>query len=335
VLLLGLGIFALFGTVGAFAHSLRALLVWRFLMGAGAGASQVMALAMVRDLFEGHEARAKQSYVNLVSGVAPIIAPTVGVWIALFGGWRAIYGLLAAGGAVLLAVATLKLSESSKFRGGTLTMRGTLSSYARVVQHPVTMGYAIVLALSFGSLFAYVAGSSLILIDLLGVSRRAYGFLFASTSFGLMAGSFINARLSRRHVSHTLLLTVGLTTITATSLVLALLTLTGTLRVPVLIPLLLIGNVGQGILRPNAALGGLEPLPEIAGVASAVLTGLQYLVGALAAAMVAELFDGRSAIAVTGAMAGLSIASFAVYLFVVRPAERGARAPVEDAVVAV
>jgi DHA1 family bicyclomycin/chloramphenicol resistance-like MFS transporter len=89
-----------------------------------------------------------------------------------------------------------------------------------------------------------------------------------------------------------------------------------------LIALILIGNVGQGVFRPNAILGALEPLPEIAGVASAVLMSLQYLVAALSAAMVAALFNGRSAIAITGAMAAFSLASFAIFLLVVRPAER-------------
>ena len=105
VLLAAVATFALFGALGAFAQSLGSLLAWRFVMGAGAGTAQVLVLATVRDLFAGAEARARQSYVNLAAGVAPIIAPTLGVWVAAAGGWRAINGALAAGGAVLLAAA--------------------------------------------------------------------------------------------------------------------------------------------------------------------------------------------------------------------------------------
>src|SRR3712207_685864 len=57
VLLLACAAFALFGALGAFAGSLPALLVWRFLMGAGAGSAQVVVLATVRDHFTGREAR--------------------------------------------------------------------------------------------------------------------------------------------------------------------------------------------------------------------------------------------------------------------------------------
>jgi DHA1 family bicyclomycin/chloramphenicol resistance-like MFS transporter len=80
--------------------------------------------------------------------------------------------------------------------------------------------------------------------------------------------------------------------------------------------------VGQGIIRPNAAQGALEPMASIAGVASAVLSGTQMLTGALASAIVAALFNGRDAIAMTGMMALCAVGSLIVYAFLVRPAER-------------
>ena len=90
-----------------------------------------------------------------------------------------------------------------------------------------------------------------------------------------------------------------------------------------LVPLAVIGFIGQGIVRPNAVQGALEPLPEIAGVASAVLSALQMIVGALASAIVAEWFDGHSAFAVTAMMAITAWVSAIVYATMVRPAERG------------
>ena len=323
VLIAGTAAFACFGALGAFAQSLPALLVWRFLMGAAAGACQVLVLATVRDLFEGAEARARQSYVNLAAGVAPIVAPTLGVWLATLGGWRAIYGALAGGGLVLLALVAWRLGESVPHRGGTpLTVRGTLASYGRVLRHPVSLGYSLVVALGFGALFAYVSGSSLVLIGVMGVPQRTYGLLFALPSLGLMAGAFLNARLSRRGASHTRLIAAGLAAQAAIALALLALAATRVLGPAALIGLLVANNLAQGIVRPNAAQGALEPMPEIAGVASAVLTGLQMLLGAGASAIAAALFDGRSAVAMTGTMAVCATLAAAVYALVVRRAER-------------
>jgi DHA1 family bicyclomycin/chloramphenicol resistance-like MFS transporter len=323
VLLIGCAMFALFGALGAFAQSLGWLLLWRFLMGMGAGACQVLVVAMVRDLFTGTEARVRQSYVNLAAGIAPIIAPTVGVAIAALGGWRAIYAALALGGIVLLTVVALRLGESAPRRTGRpLTMRRALGSYATVLGHPVTVGYVLVIALNFGCLFAYVSGSSLVLIGLLGVSQHVYGLLFAATAFGLMVGAFTSARLTHRGVAHTRLIAYGLAAIVVTALLLLVLTVGGWLRVSLLVPLAVIGFVGQGMVRPNATQGALEPMSAIAGVASAVMSGVQMLTGALASALVAALFNGRSALAMTGPMAACAAGSALIYAGVVRPAER-------------
>lgn len=325
ILLTGCAAFALFGALGASAQSIQTLLLCRTLMGMGAGMVQVLVLATVRDLFTGREARARQSYVNMASGVAPIIAPTIGVWVAAAGGWRGIYALLAVGALVLLIAAWLALGESAPLTGGALTLRGTLHNYTRVIRNPISFGNALVTALIFGSLFAFVSGSSLVLIGVLGASQRVYGMLFALTSLGLVTGSFTSAQLGRRGVSHARLLSSGLTVVTAIAVLLLLLSLSGLLRVATFIPLVVIGNVGTGLLRPNAAQGALEPMPDIVGVASALLSGMQMVVGALSSAIVASLFDGRTALAMTGTMTICSLGAALVYACVVRPAEMRSR----------
>ena len=322
VLLGGVAAFAVFGALGAFSRTLGAVLLWRFLMGIGAGSCQVLVVAIVRDLFTGVEARVRQSYVNLAAGIAPIIAPTLGVAVATMGGWRAIYGFLAAGGAVLVTIAALRLGESlPPTPHDSFEVRRALEGYARVLRHRTSVGYAMVIALNFGCLFAYVSGSSLVLIGILGVSRRVYGLLFAVTSFGLMVGALSNASLSRRGVSHARLIAWGMGIIVVTSVLLLALTLVGAISAWTLVSLAVAGFVGQGIVRPNAVQGALEPVPESAGVASAVVSGLQMLVGGVSSAIVAAWFDGRSAIAVTTMMALTALASLTVYGFVVRPAE--------------
>ena len=324
ILLGGCAAFALFGSLGAFAQSIQALLLWRTLMGIGAGTVQVLVLATVRDLFTGREARTKQAYVNMAGGIAPIIAPTLGIFVAGFGGWRAIYGVLAAGGIVLLVVATVRLRETAPVSGHALSVRRTLANYARVLRHPVSFGNALVVALSFGSLFAFVSGSSLVLIGVLGASQRVYGLLFAVTSLGLVTGAFASARFTRRGVSHARLIGVGVATTAAITVILLILSATAVLRITTFIPLVVLANIATGVTRPNAAQGALEPMPEIVGVASALLSGLQMLVGAVASALAVSLFDGRTAIAMTATMAVCSVSAALVYLLVVRRAERAA-----------
>jgi DHA1 family bicyclomycin/chloramphenicol resistance-like MFS transporter len=165
-----------------------------------------------------------------------------------------------------------------------------------------------------------------VLIGVLGVSERTYGYLFASTALGLVAGAFASARLSGRGVRAARLITAGLAVAAAVAVTLTGLATAGRLTVPLLVALIIVGNVAQGMMRPNAVQAALEPVADIAGAASALLSGLQMLTGALASATAAALFDGRSAVAMTGTMAVCATGALLVYLGVVRPAERRRRA---------
>ena len=90
ILLLGSVMFGLFGGLAALSQSLNALLLFRLLMGMGAGACQVTVIAMIRDLFSAGR-RAFQAVVREpLRRRRPVVAPTIGVGIATLGGWRAI-----------------------------------------------------------------------------------------------------------------------------------------------------------------------------------------------------------------------------------------------------
>jgi DHA1 family bicyclomycin/chloramphenicol resistance-like MFS transporter len=110
--------------------------------------------------------------------------------------------------------------------------------------------------------------------------------------------------------------------ITVTALLLEGLAGVGWLGAWQLVPLAVIGFIGQGIVRPNAVQGALEPMPDIAGVASAVLSTSQMAAGALSSALVAELFDGRSAVAMTGMMAVTACGAATAYAAIVGAPQR-------------
>ena len=133
-----------------------------------------------------------------------------------------------------------------------------------------------------------------------------------------------------RHLDHSMifvLIAASYTPITllalrpATGITLLVLAWVGVMRVGTIVPLAVLGFVGQGIVRPNVVQGALEPLPDAAGVASALMSAAQMVTGATASALVSMLFDGRSAHSMASVMAVCACAAAAVYAFVVRPAE--------------
>jgi DHA1 family bicyclomycin/chloramphenicol resistance-like MFS transporter len=306
ILLAGLVLYAVAGFLCAAAPSITLLIGLRLIEGACAASGTVMAFAITRDLFEGAAARQRLSYVAMVLSVAPVIAPTLGGWALLLGGWRAIYAFLGVAGAALSLAVFVGLAET---RQRVSAGAGVLGGFARMLTHRRALGYALTNAMGFGALFAYVSGSPLVLMGRLGVSASLYGLLFALTSLGIMAGAWANSRLARDAAASRTALALALLAALLSALALLAITLLGAASLATLLPPLLVHTFSRGITAPNATHGALEPMGEIAGVASAVVGFAQMATGAISSALVALLFPGFGPTAMALVMVGFSFAA--------------------------
>jgi len=73
-----------------------------------------------------------------------------------------------------------------------------------------------------------------------------------------------------------------------------------------------------GLIYPNAAHEAVHPLPEIAGLASAVLVTTQMLFGALGGVIAAALYRDASPLALGAIMSAAALAAAALYAFWLR-----------------
>jgi MFS transporter, DHA1 family, multidrug resistance protein len=315
MLLVGLALFTLGGIGATAAGSMPMLLLARLVQGAGAGAGMTLAFAIVRDLFEGRLAQSRLALITMVANVAPIVSPTLGAGLLLLVGWRGIYGLTAVSGLALTGVVLLGFRETRAVRAeaGAMLPR-LLRGYRQVVTHREVVSHILVNGLAFGWAFAYVAGSPLVLISLYHVAPILYALLFACTGGGIVAGAMLNGRLARRGLVSERMLVPAILLAVAVTLVLAGLSVLGTMRLPVLMPLLVLATFCFGLAAPSAAHGALGPIPELAGVAGGLLTSVQMLIGALASWVVAFLFPVFGLLAMTGTMAVMAVIALLVYL---------------------
>src|SRR3954452_18053334 len=89
--------------------SIAVLGVLRLLQGVGTAAGAVIAIGVVRALFDGRAAATMLSRLFLVIGAAPVLAPTIGGEVLRFTSWRGVFVLLAGYGLLLLAVGLFSL----------------------------------------------------------------------------------------------------------------------------------------------------------------------------------------------------------------------------------
>lgn len=314
LLLAGLGLFAFGGVLCTLAPSIGWLLVARMIQGAGAGVGPTIAMAASRDLLEGIVLRRRLANLAMLRNVAPIIAPSIGALLLALGGWRAISGMLAAAGILLFAFIRLRFRETlppARRRDGPL-----LPELWRSARHLLAarqaLGFAAVVALAGGSLFAYVGGSPLILIGAFKVSAALYAGLFATTAWGIVAGAFLAGRLAHRVASATILVTGGSLTVAAPLLAAVLVASHGGLVA--VMACFVAATFGFGLVAPTASHAALEPVAAVAGTAAALMSSVQMICMSLAGLLVGCLFPVLGALAVPAVMAGFAAAGFALLL---------------------
>ncbi len=316
VMLAGLTLYALAGLGCALAPNIEVLLGMRLLEGIGAAGGTTLALAVVRDSFDGQAGRVKMSQVSMVITIAPIIAPTLGGLLLVFGEWRLIYAVLSVAGALLVLAVTLGLAESRPpAPGARLEMA---QRYLAVFRFRRTMGYVLVNTLGSGGLFAFISASPLVLMDTMGVSTGMFGVLFAVTSGGILVGSTINSRLAQAGVRPTVPLGIGLAVMPLAALGATLFLWAGVVRVETFVPFIVLAGICRGVSTPNATHAALEPVPHHAGVTSALMGCGQMLCMALSSVIVGSLYPELGPLAVTYAILGFGGTAFLAWLVVER-----------------
>lgn len=300
-LLFGLALYVLASFGCVFAPNIHALIALRFLQALGGAAGAVIVRAMIRDRYPPQEMARVLSMLLLVMGVAPILAPTLGGQILLWANWQAIFATLVVFGSLCFAGVLWTLPETLVVRQAELSFAGVAQVYSRMLAHRRFMGYALAGGIGQAGMFAYIAGSAFVFIEVYGLTPGQFGWLFGANACGLIAASQINARLLKRYRSERVLrAALACNALGATLLLVALLAGVGSLAV--VLPLLFFSISSLGFSFPNSTAAAMAPFGDRAGMASALLGTLQFSFAGLSSAVLGHLHNG-SAIPMAAVMA--------------------------------
>lgn len=290
----------------------------RVLQGMAAAAGGVIAMAVIRDLFDGLRGVQMLSRLILVVGVAPIIAPTVGSAVLAFTHWRGVFWLLAVVGVVLAVVGLIGMRETLPVeRRQPAGIRPTLRTYGRLLRERTMVGLLLTGGFVFAQIFAYVSGSSFVLQNQYGLTTTQFGLVFGLNSVGLVIMSQVNPVLLRRRDPQDVLSIALVIGAVATAFLLVTAT-TGALGlVGILVPLFMILSMA-GLALPNVPGLALSTHGRTAGSAAALLGGANFAVGAAVAPLVGVLPVAPAA-SMAIVMAAMSSAAVAAYFWVARP----------------
>jgi len=313
----------------ALAPDIAVLGLARALQGAGAAAVSVVAIAVVGDLFTGSTAATVMSRLILVLGVAPVLAPSLGAAVLLYGSWQWVFAALVVIAGLLLVVAVLALPETlPPARRRSLAPAAVGRTYLELLRDGRFVGLVLVGALAMGGLFAYVAGAAFVLQGRFGLGQQVFAVLFGVGAFALIGATQYNVVLLRRFAPQRIAL-AGLLAAAVIGVAFVALTVADVGGVAGFVGPVWLMLAALGLVMPNAPALALARRPDAAGTAAALMGAGQFGAGALIAPLVGVL--GNNAFAVAVVMAGGVFIGLVALTVAVRGAEFEAPATPEPA----
>ncbi len=307
ILLAGLVIYLGASVACMFAPSIETLIAARFVQALGACAGPVLGRAVVRDVYGPSQAARVLAYISGAMAIAPMLGPVLGGWLTVWFGWRANFAALALFSAVQCVATALLLGESNAHKDPEATRLTRMTqNFSGLLSAREYRGYLLCFSFAYAGLFAFISGSSFVLINLHGLSPQWYGASFGFVVAGYITGTLISGRYTLRLGTRRMVWLGGVFAI-GSGWVMAGLSLAGAASVWALLLPMFAYMVATGIVMPNAIGGALAPYPRMAGAASALLGFVQMSVAAAVGIIVGHSYNQTAlpmalAIAVCGSL---------------------------------
>lgn len=293
-LLLGaLVAYALCGLAAAVAPTFPALLVARAAEGLAAGGTSVIAVAIVRDRYEGREMARINSLTSVVFMAAPVVAPTLGTLLLTVSSWRAIFVVLALFGVALSGWVARRLPESlPRSARVSLNLASVATSARLVLTDRVSVGYTLAISMISCTIFAYLASVQQVfdkIFDRPNLLPAGFAIMAVGIAIGSLVNSRIVVRLGMRRIGHAAILAFA--AVAALHLLVA---VSGGETVVTFIGLqtLMMGVFPMTIGNFSAL--AMEDMGAVAGTASSLQRSFTTVLGAVGGTLIGQQFDGTT-----------------------------------------
>lgn len=295
----------------ALSTSINALILMRFLQALGGCGGMVASQALVRDIFPTNKTAQAFSSITLVIAVSPMIAPTAGGYLTGAFGWQSVFVVLTVVTIAILCAVHFVLPEGRK-PDPALSLRPTsvVANFLTVLREPQFLTYTLAGGIAMSAPFAFIAGSPDVFINMYGVSKENYGWVFAFIAAGIIGSSQLNHFLLKRFSNSQLVrYPMAYQTVVGSFMVIG--TIYGWFNMYTLLAVMFVFVTGQGLIGPNCTALSLAPFARLTGSAASLLGSYRMAIGGLITALVSTFHNGTAVpmviMMVMCPVAGLSI----------------------------
>lgn len=313
-LYIGLCVFIFASIACTFSTSVEMLVGVRFIQALGGSVAGVASIAMVKDFFPPEQGAKIFAMLILTIGLSPLLAPTIGGYVATVMDWKAVFYLLALIGLFAMTIVFLFLPEGQESdKTVSLRLVPMFKTYFSILSETQFFTYSVSGSFSFATLFIYVAGSPLVFMELFHVSPQVYGAIFAFLSVGFIGASQLNILLTQKFSSHDIFRFALIVQVIA-GIVFLFVAWNGWMNLYSTIVMLFIFLSCVGLINPNASVLALAPFTKNIGSAAAMLGCSQIGIAALASIGVG-MFDVVSVLPMVVLMAGTACVALIIFIW--------------------
>ncbi len=277
------------------------MLAARFLQGLGGAAPRVVAVAIVRDRFEGRAMAQVMSAIMAVFILTPVVAPALGQLLIAIGGWRACFAALVVLAAVTMLWFGLRQPESLAVGDRQPLTRGNLArGIGRIVASRQAVGYTLAAGFAFGPMIGYLSSAQQV-FQVAYDTGALFVVYFGVSALSIGLASLVNARLVMRYGMRRLTaVALGAMTMLGLALSLVVVLTGGQPGLPLFMGWLLASFFCLGTLFGNLNALAMEPLGAIAGLGAAFVGSVSTFVGLGFGLVIGQGFDGSAAPVIFG-----------------------------------
>lgn len=291
VMLIGLTITLLGSIFCLLANTITTLIIGRFIQAFGGAVGLVLARAIVRDVYGADQAARVIATLVMVMVVIPMLSPALGGELMHRFGWHSVFVVIAFLSLTIMLMLSKSLPETLlepvPFQG----VKAMLGTFGKLLGSRVFCGYAFCVAFVSVVFFAFISAAPEIMVSVLNRPPTEYGYYFIMVPAGFMIGNYV-----ARHFGHAMGMDrmIGLgANIALSGITLAVaLQLLGFHHPVALFAPISLAIFGNGITLPNAQAAAINEFPKFAGSASGLTGFLQMAFSAVAAQVVAIIFNG-------------------------------------------
>ena len=291
IIFLGGVIYITGALIASYSKTLEIMLLGRFIQGIGVAGPRIVALAIIRDLYEGRRMAQIVSIAMIVFTLVPAVAPMLGALIVSNFGWRSIFiafilfSIVSSGWLLIRQEETLKPEHRVKF-----TFLNLTNSIKECFSNKIFITSTCLQAFAFGSLFASLSTIQQI-FDTTYNKNDSFPEWFALIALisGLasFANSFFVVKVGMRK-----LIEIGF--LIGIIFSLFLITFSFISSIPFLLYFIWQSSVFFmiGLMIGNLNALAMQPMGHIAGLAASIIGSISTIIGVMLAIPIGLSFDG-------------------------------------------